>query len=220
MAQKVSHLFTAEDLERIKAAVQAAEGKTSGEIVPYLVDRSDEYEESEWRLGILLALLVLVGASAFHQLSELWLPLDVAILVLASASALLTGIMLGKFVPPVKRFFAGKALIDRRVNARAAEAFLAEEVFKTRERTGILIFISVLEHKVLVLGDSGINARVEKTEWQHLVDALTRSISRGNPTAALLDAIGEAGNLLARRDVRRRPDDTDELPDGLRIGTR
>jgi putative membrane protein len=220
MAQKVSHLFTAEDLERIKTAVQAAEGKTSGEIVPYLVDRSDEYEESEWRLGSLLALLVLGGASAFHQFSDLWLPLDVAILVLASASALLAGIALARFIPPVKRFFAGKALIDRRVNARAAEAFLAEEVFKTRERTGILLFVSVLEHKVLVLGDSGINAKVEKAEWQDLVDTLTRSIARGNPTAALLDAIGKAGNLLTRSDVRRRKDDKDELPDNLRIGTR
>jgi putative membrane protein len=220
MAQKVSHLFTAEDLARITAAVQAAEGKTSGEIVPYLVDRSDEYEESEWRLGSLLMLLVLVGASALHQFSNLWLPLDVAILVLASASALLTGIVLARFVPPVKRFFAGRALIDRRVNARAAEAFLAEEVFKTRERTGILIFVSVLEHKALVLGDSGINAAVDKSEWQDLVDSLTRSIGKGTPAAGLLEAIEKAGNLLAQAGVRRRKDDTDELPDNLRIGTR
>jgi putative membrane protein len=219
MTMKVSRLFTPEDLERIKASVQAAEGKTSGEIVPYMVDRSDDYEESEWRLGSLLTLLVLGGVWAFHHFSDSWLPLDVALLVLASASAFLAGILLAKYLPPVKRFFAGRALIDRRVNARAVEAFLAEEVFRTRDRTGILIFVSLLERRVLVLGDSGINAKVEKADWEGIVDLVTSSIARGNPAGALIDGIGKAGDLLARSDVRRRPDDTDELPDNLRIGT-
>jgi putative membrane protein len=219
MAQKVSHLFRAKDLERIREAVRSAEGKTSGEIVPYLVDRSDDYEESEWRLGSLLGLVVLAGALGIHQFSNLWLPIDVALLVLATATAFLAGMGLARFIPPVKRFFAGRTLIDRRVSARAAEAFLSEEVFRTRERTGILIFVSVLEHKVLVLGDAGINAKVEKADWQDLVDTVTRSIAAGDPTNALLQAIGQAGTLLARSDVRRRKDDRDELPDDLRIGT-
>jgi putative membrane protein len=219
MAQKVSHLFRAKDLERIREAVRSAEGKTSGEIVPYLVDRSDDYEESEWRLGSLLGLVVLAGALGIHQFSNLWLPVDVALLVLATATAFLAGMGLARFIPPVKRFFAGRTLIDRRVSARAAEAFLSEEVFRTRERTGILIFVSVLEHKVLVLGDAGINAKVEKADWQDLVDTVTRSIAAGDPTNALLQAIGQAGTLLARSDVRRRKDDRDELPDDLRIGT-
>jgi len=219
MAHKVSHLFSAKDLEKIRNAVKSAEGKTSGEIVPYLVDRSDEYEEAEWRLGSLLGLAVLAGALGYHQFSNLWLPIDVAVLVLATAAAFLLGMGLARFIGPVKRFFSGRALIERRVNARAAEAFLAEEVFRTRERTGILIFLSVLEHKVLVLGDAGINAKVEKAEWQDLVDTVTRSITAGDPTGALLKAIGQAGALLARSDVRRRKDDRDELPDDLRIGT-
>ncbi len=219
MAHKVSHLFTPQDLERIRAAVQGAEGKTSGEIIPYFVDRSDEYEESEWRLGSLLALLVLGAVSALHHYSDTWLPVDVAVLILAVAAALLAGILIARFVPPVRRFFAGKALIERRVNARAAEAFLAEEVFKTRERTGILIFVSVLEHRVLVLGDSGINARVDKADWQEIVETITRSIGKKKAVEALIEAIGMAGNLLERKGVRRRGDDTDELPDNLRIGT-
>jgi putative membrane protein len=77
----------------------------------------------------------------------------------------------------------------------------------------------VLEHKVLVLGDAGINAKVEKADWQDLVDTVTRSIAAGDPTNAWLQAIGQAGTLLARSDVRRRKDDRDELPDDLRIGT-
>jgi putative membrane protein len=220
MAHKVSHLFSPADLERIRAAVKAAEGGTSGEIVPYLVDASDDYEEAEWRSGCLIAVLVLIAAAAVHHFSDVWLPLDFAFLLLATGLSVLGGILLVKFAPPLKRLFAGKHLIDRRVSARAAQAFLSEEVFKTRERTGILIFVSVLEHKVLIIGDSGINAKVAKADWQEAVDALTNAIAHDKPTEGLIEAISRAGKLLERAGVTRRGDDTDELSDDLRVRER
>jgi putative membrane protein len=220
MAHKVSHLFQPGDFDKIRAAVEEAEKKTSGEIVPYLVDASDEYEEAEWRCGFLVAVLMLVGSAAFHHYSDIWLPLDFAYLMLATAISVLSGILFVKYVPPLKRLFAGRHLIDRRVAARASQAFLAEEVFKTRDRTGVLIFVSVLEHQVMVLGDAGINAKVEKKEWQDLVDSLTRAIARNQPAEGLLEAIRKTGLLLERAGVARRPDDTDELPDDLRIQER
>jgi putative membrane protein len=220
MAHKVSHLFTPKDLQDIRLAVQAAEKKTSGEIVPYLVDASDEYEEAEWRFGALLAVLVLGTSAAFHQFSDVWLPLDVAILVLLTGGAFLLGLGLVRAIPSLKRLFAGGALISKRVAARAAQAFLSEEVFKTRERTGILIFVSVLEHRVLVLGDSGINAKVREGQWSDVVGIVTRAIAHGTPAAGLIEAIGSAGELLLASGVERRPDDTDELSDNLRIQER
>lgn len=220
MAHKVSHLFSRADLDSIRGAVQSAERQTSGEIVPYLVDASDEYEEAEWRFGCLVVAVVLIAASAFHHYSDVWLPLDLAVLMLATGFSLLIGILLVKYVPFLKRLFAGKHLIDRRVSARAAQAFLSEEVFKTRERTGILIFVSILEHKVVVLGDAGINAKVNQSDWQAVVNTLTRAIATGKPTTGFIEAIGKAGDLLRREGVEHRSDDTDELPDNLRIRDR
>lgn len=220
MAHRVLHLFQPGDFDRIRAAVQEAEKKTSGEIVPYLVDASDEYEEAEWRFGVLIAVLVLGGSAAFHHYSDVWLPLDLAYLLLATAISVLSGILLVKYVPPLKRLFAGKQLIERRVSASASQAFLTEEVFKTRDRSGVLIFVSVLEHKVIVLGDAGINAKVEKKEWQDLVDSLAGAIARNEPVIGLLEAIRKTGLLLERAGVARRSDDSDELPDDLRIRER
>jgi putative membrane protein len=216
MRQSVSSLFSAADRERIAAAVHQAESKTSGEIVPYVVGRSDAYEEADWRCGALLGTATLAAFSIAYSYTSIWLPLSVAELVLAALLAGAFGVILPKFVPPLKRLFTGNHLMEQRVAQRAAEAFLSEEVFRTRERTGILVFLSILEHKVLVLGDSGINAKVKPEEWHDIVTRIVSGIGSGKPAEGLIDGILQCGVLLEQRGVAIRPEDTDELSDSLR----
>jgi putative membrane protein len=106
--------------------------------------------------------------------------------------------------------------MERRVHQRATEAFLSEEVFNTRDRTGILIFLSLLERKVLVLGDSGINARVQQSDWHDIVQRVVSGIRSGKPAEGLTDAIHQCGLLLQKHGIAIRPDDKDELSDSLR----
>ncbi len=216
MQQSVSSLFSPADRERIAAAVRKAESRTSGEIVPYVVGRSDSYEEAEWRCGALLGAATLAAFSIIYSYTSIWLPLSVAELVIAALLAGVVGVLLPKMIPPVKRLFAGEALMHTRVAQRAAEAFISEEVFKTRDRTGILIFLSMLEHKVLVLGDSGINAKVKPEDWNDIVNRIVLGIRSGKTAEGLLDGIEQCGILLQKHGVAIRPDDTDELPDSLR----
>jgi putative membrane protein len=216
MRQPSSSLFAPADQERIKAAVHQAEGKTSGEIVPYVVGQSDAYEEAEWRCGALLGTAALAAFSLIFSFTSIWLPLTIAEIVISVLVAGVLGVLLARFIPGVKRFFAGQQLMERRVAQRAAEAFVSEEVFNTKERTGILIFLSILEHQVLVLGDSGINAKVKQEEWEDVVKRIASGIRSGKPTEGLIDGIHQCGALLQKRGVVLRPDDKDELPDSLR----
>jgi putative membrane protein len=216
MQQTVSSLFSAADREHIAAAVREAESKTSGEIVPYVVGQSDSYEEAEWRCGALLGAATLAAFSIVYTYTSVWLPLNVAELVIAGLLMGGLGVILPKFVPPLKRVFAGNSLMERRVAQRAAEAFVGEEVFKTRDRTGILIFLSILEHKVLVLGDSGINVKVKPDEWHDVVRRIVAGIRSGKPAEGLIDGINQCGTLLQKHGVAIRQDDADELPDSLR----
>jgi putative membrane protein len=220
MQQPVSSLFSASDRDRIAAAVRQAESKTSGEIVPFVVGQSDTYEEAEWRCGALLGTATLAAFSVIYSYTSIWLPLSVAELVIAALLAGGAGVLLPKFIPPLKRLFAGDPQMERRAAQRAAEAFLSEEVFKTRDRTGILIFLSILEHKVLVLGDSGINAKVKPEEWNDVVKRIVKGIRSGKPAEGLIDGIGQCGALLQKHGVAIRPDDTDELSDSLRTNDR
>jgi putative membrane protein len=220
MASAVARLISEADRDRIRKAVAGSEQTTSGEIVPYIVERSDEYESAEWRGGALAGIIVATAFAALHELTTLWLPLNFAGLVIAAILAFVAGVLLVRFVPLLKRLLAGGREMDHRVSQRAAEAFIAEEVFKTRDRTGILLFVSLLEHRVLVVGDTGINARVEKREWDDVVATVIGGIHSGALADGLVRAIGLCGELLHRQGVKRRTDDTDELSDRLRISDR
>lgn len=214
--KSASTLFSQDDRSRIKAAVEAAEGKTSGEIVPYVVDRSDHYEDAEWRCAFLFGFVAFCSFVFVRSFTTVWVPLDLLESGLATLAAGALGMLLVKYVRPVKIFFAGRHHIDHRVAQRAAEAFISEEVFNTRDRTGILIFVSLLEHRVLVIGDTGINAKVEQSDWHDVVQRVLRGIKDGKFVEGLLDAILRCGVLLEKHGLQRRADDRDELPDSLR----
>jgi putative membrane protein len=220
MKSSVSRLFTEQDLARIKHAVEEAEKKTSGEIVPYVVEQSDDYERAAWRGASAAGAVAVLAFFAVREFTSLWLPFTLPVVLALVVTAFGVGLLLVHFIPSVKRLLAGKALLHRRVSQRAAEAFITEEVFDTRDRTGILLFVSLLERLVLVVGDAGINAHVQKGEWDGVVRSVVRGIGAGTPTAGLVEAIGKCGELLERRGVARKPDDTDELPDYLRMSDR
>jgi putative membrane protein len=220
MASTVAQLFSEADRTRIQAAVVEAEGKTSGEIVPYVVERSDGYEATEWRGGAICGGAVAIVFAVLHRLTDIWLPLNFAGLVAVSIVAFLAGMLLVRFIPALMRRLSGRELMAHHVARRAAEAFIAEEVFRTRERTGILLFVSLRERMVLVVGDAGINARVQKSDWENIVAMIVDGLKKGTPGDGMVRAIGACGALLEQQGVKRREDDTDELSDGLRMSDR
>ena len=105
----------------------------------------------------------------------------------------------------------------RTVRLQAYRAFVEEEVFATRDRTGILIFISVFEHRVEVLADKGINAVVADGVWSEVVSMIVRGIKDETLTDGLLAGIERCGQILHDHGVDIRTPDPNELPDDLRI---
>ncbi len=220
MKSALNNLFSPADLDRVEQAVRAAETQTSGEIIPYAVEASDGYEEAMWRGGMTFGGLALLTFVLIHNFSESWETFELMQIALGTLAATLAGGAAATYVDAIKRFFAGKELLERRVAQRSAEAFLAEEVFNTRDRTGILIFLSLLEHKVIVLGDSGINAMVQKSEWEGIVNTIVGGMREGKPADGLIEAIRQCGVLLHKQGVGIRADDKDELSNKLRTGNR
>lgn len=208
------------DLARIQTAVGVAERRTAGEIVPFVVGQSGDYDVAAWRaasVGALLAAAAALGvASVYSGWSLPWLysawAVEAATLVGGVAGALV-----GAYVPAVRRLLAGPALLAETVQRRAAQAFLDEEVFSTRDRTGILLFVSLFEHRIEVVGDSGINAKVEPAEWAETVALIRAGIVRGDLAGGLVAAVEQCGELLHRRGVAVHDDDSDELSDSVRL---
>ena len=218
MRSAAMRMFPPSDRDRIAEAVRQAESKTAGEIVPYVVHQSDHYEVAEWRAGFLLGGCAFLGMTVARSFESAWIPFDPVMIAALTLLASAIGMLAVRFVPALLRVCAGKHLIDRRVEARAAEAFISEEVFHTHGRTGILIYLSLLERRVLVVGDSGINAKVQTEDWHGIIHRVVEGIRRGKPADGLVDAILQCGTLLERHGVARGRGKTDELANDLRIG--
>jgi putative membrane protein len=209
--------FSPADLQEIEASVREAEMQSAGEIVPYAVSRSDHYETAAWKGATLGALAAVVSAGIVRYLGDAWGVPSSAWVMLPALLGGALGYIAAAAVRPIKLALTGAAKVEHRVRQRAAAAFLESEVFKTRGRTGVLIFLSVFERRVVVLADSGINARVGQHEWDAIVAGIVQGIRSGHPGKALARAVGRCGELLEKHRVARAADDTDELPDRLQM---
>lgn len=212
-------LFSDQDRQRITAAVESAEAHTAGEIVPYVALRSSAYEAVPWRGGVLgaltgLAVAVLVRFVAPSALA--WIVYDsTALLLMLGGGAL--GALAASALPVLTRWFAGADRMAEAVHRRAMQAFVEEEVFATRDRTGILLFVSLLEHRIEVLADAGIYEQVDGAVWDDVTARIRAGIESGQLADGLVDAIEMCGALLAEHGIDTRSDDADELPGHLRF---
>ena len=210
-------MFPQAEREKIAAAVREAEKVTAGEIVPYVVGQSDHYESAEWRAGVLFGFVAFVSMTILRNLTGDWSRFDPVGIGGATLGAGGIAMLAVRFIPSLKRLFAGRHTMTRRVEQRAAEAFITEEVFATHNRTGILIFLSMLERRVMVIGDAGIHSKVRQEDWHGIIDLVVQAIRAGKPADGLIEAIRRCGALLAAHGLTRGPGDSDELSDDLRI---
>lgn len=211
--------FDSIDHDKIESAVREAELNTSGEIVACLTERSDDYG-----LGVVRAIVMFVLLGVLIQLLIPLYPgwnLGWAYTNWGALSILLgfglAGGLLAYLSPPFLRLCAGKRLMARMVHLQAMRAFVEEEVFLTKARTGILLFVSVFERRIEVIGDEGINKQVDASEWEGVVERIRAGILAEDFSAGLVDAIGQCGKLLQEKGVSIRSDDVDELSNRLRI---
>lgn len=209
--------FSEEQKQQIKEAIKDLESHSSGEIVPYFTHNSDDYFEARWKSAVLLSVfgaLLLAIASYTWMLPFAVTPLEDAIFI---GVLMLIGFFIPVVIPAAVRFLLSEDTLHLRVMNRAMSIFLQEEVFKTRDRTGVLIYISELEHEVVVLADSGINAKVASEDWQNITQLVIDGIKDRQVDKGLINAINACKKLLLENGFTVRSDDTNELSDELRL---
>lgn len=209
--------FSEEDQNRIKAAVKQAEEKISGEIVPVFVEQSGFYTLAQYRGALISAVITFAGVILYDRLVPNWGVFDpiyfFSIVVLGG----IVGAALPQFIVPLKRFLVGQKHFDRATRAKAENAFLEEEVFATRHRTGIMLFISFFEREVIVMADRGISKVVDQKEWDKIVATVITAINNGKMVDGIEAAIKRCGEILLEKGFDITPDDVNELRDDLRI---
>lgn len=212
--------FTPDQLDRLQAAVAEAETRTSAEIVPCVVKRSDRYPEALARGAVWGVVLALVGWTLFDLLHTGigwgWLHSEWGVCLVVTVG-LLGGALLGGMVPAVRRALVGGARMDQMVHRRAMRAFVEEEVFNTKARTGVLLLISLDEHRVEVLADEGISSRVAPEAWGELTALIIQGIRSGDLPGALIEVFDRVAVLLGESGLPVASDDLNELDNHLRV---
>jgi putative membrane protein len=201
-------LLSDDEKNQIAQAVAHAEQNTAGELVVVLTARSDTY--AAWRAGLAGSLSVALMLEAYYVLHgwPAWvffiaqLPLALLLYVAFGSGALL-------------RLVVPKKALARLVEQRALAAFLEAGVTETRDRSGVLIFLSQAERRAVILADRGIHERVASDEWQKDIDDLIAAIRAGRPARGLLNAVERIGGILAESFPPREGDEN-ELPNAVR----
>jgi len=199
--------------DAIEQGVAAAEDGTSAEFVPVWADRSADYFWSRAAISLIL------GLFAFPLLDDIffWKALVVSKIVtalLALSFGIFFFFIFGVF-PKLLYFLLPRRYLLEHVSSAAGKAFLDEEVFTTRDRTGILIFASEFEKAVYVLADKGLDD-VDAEYWPKLGSAMALHMGKGQDEV-FHKVLEELGPLLKQKHPLDKARDLNELHDKLRI---
>jgi putative membrane protein len=224
--------FSPEELSAIEAAVREAELRTTGEIYCVVAEDSSDYGETPlaWGAGVALlapALLLLGGVHvSIPDLFSSWSASQVSEAIESSVRSALVGtiVLQGLLfvataalvaIPAVRRALTPRGLKRARVRRRAEEQFLAKNLHLTRQRTGVLIFVSLGERMAELIADEGIASHVDQHVWDRAVADLIDGMRRGRPAAGFTAAIAHCAEVLAQRFPPLPGDNPNELPDAV-----
>ncbi|MHC4547132.1 MAG: TPM domain-containing protein [Planctomycetota bacterium] len=223
--QRAGDMFDAGQRERISRAVAVAERGTAGEIVPVVATASGRYDRAEDLCGLTVALLALIavwlGFQEVRTEERGWAPslvpaVGLVTVLLVVAIGFVLGAALAGRLPLLRRAFLREREMREEVERAAAAAFQQFRVRRTAAATGIVLYVSLYERMVRVVGDDAIAAKLGRADWEGVRDRVLAGLREGQAAEGLVAGIEAAGELL-RRHFPVAADDEDELHNELRI---
>ena len=189
------------DLEIIQNAIGEAEKRTSGEIVVAILTKSDDYLHIDF---IIASIFSFIGIAIASYNRDLYFSPFAASIIFW-----LIGFLLIK-IPMVKSIFLTRNNKDAEVKQKAFQIFFEKGIHRTIGSTGILIFVSLLERKIEIIADKGINDKVENSFWDSHMENILFSIKKNNISTGIATAINEFTNVL-EKEFPIQVDDTNEI---------
>jgi len=226
MARPLPAMLTDADHSRVSAAVGAAEAHSAGEIVTILTDRSDGYTDVAlaWAAFAAFTALTLVSVAPdftlglydglFADWGHEWTPRG--IFTLAAAVGILTflAVLAIQLWQPLKFRLVPRRIKAARVRARAVTCFKVGAERRTHGRTGILIYLSMREHRAEIVADAAIASLVAPEVWGEAMAAMLAELKQGRIADGMIAAVDRVGVVLSEH-FPRHENDVNEVPDRL-----
>ena len=210
----------------VTEAVSKAEENTSGEIVTVLADRSDGYTDIAlwWAIGAAFTAMSLLAAFPEFYLDKIdwllggwsgdWTRGQFLTLVLAVGLAKFLGVLAIQLWQWLKFKLIPTPVTEIRVREEAIRHFKVGAERRTHGRTGVLLYLSMREHRAEIVADEPIAARVPAEVWGEAMVDMLAEVSRGRIAEGLAAGVRDVGLVLAEH-FPRDEDDQNELPDRL-----
>lgn len=210
----------------VTKAVAEAEAHTSGEIVTVLSDRSDGYTDVAllWAVAISFTAMALVTAfpEAFTEFADGALGRWSHVWTAGELLTLVTGIGLAAFLltwavqawQPLKFALIPRPVKLARVRDAAIRHFKVGAERRTHGRTGVLLYLSMREHRAEIVADEAIAAKVDAEVWGQAMADMLAEIRQDHIAEGLAAGVRDVGKVLAEH-FPRGTDDVNELPDRL-----
>jgi len=203
--------FLSEEAKRaLQLAIESIESGSAAEVVVVVPTQSGRYLHADLCGAIVcgwVGLGFLLLSPWSFSIGSIWL------------DPLVCGLLGGWVVsraPALRRWLTPPAWRREAVSRCAQATFVERRISETRDRSGVLVYISQLEREVVVLADSGIQRAVSSDDWQRLRAGLRRAVLAH-------DGLGAARELarfapVAQAALPRRADDQNELSDAVGVG--
>jgi putative membrane protein len=200
--------ITEQDRERISTEIRATEARTSGEIVCVLARSTCNATALPIFVSAVVALalpwlLLAFTAMPVHRILVLQITMFLALTILLC-------------LPRMRIMLVPRAARRAIAHRAALEQFAIRGIARKKDRTGVLIFVSLAERYARIIADQGIAARVPQSEWQSAVDALVAHMSGGRIADGFITAIDACGKVL-ETNFPRTGTSRDELPDRIHV---
>lgn len=214
------------DHVRVSAAVAAAEAHTAGEIVTVVADRSDGYSDVVLAWSAIVAFTALIVLALFPDCylwlvdslldnwAHQWTPREIFVVAAIVAIAKFLGMWLLQLWPPLKFWLVLAPIKTHRTLGRAVSLFKVGAERRTHGRTGVLIYLSMREHRAHILADEAIASKVPPETWGEAMAAMLTHIKDDRVADGMIAAVEKVGVVLAEH-FPRAEDDVNELPDRL-----
>lgn len=218
--------FSEDDHRLVTDAVARAERLSDGEIVTIVAEKSDAYHDVALHWAVLAMLLVPAALAALPQSfvddvsatflgwnAEITRALAMLLLVVALAAVFLV-VRLALAYMPLRMALTPASTKSRRVGRRALQLFRVAAEKKTHGRTGVLLYLSLTEHRAEIIADEAIHSRVEPEVWGEAMEALIERVREGKPGEGMALAVDRIGAVIATV-LPKSLDDPNQIQDRL-----
>ena len=219
--------MTEEQHAIVSNAVKEAELMTSGEIVPVITQSSDGYSDIALAYAIAIAFTAMSVMVAFPNLyTGLWDAIFTSgwshEWTIPQFGTLVVGFGLLKFAgswlilqwAPLRFFLIPGPVKSARVRHAAVRHFKVGAERRTHGRTGVLLYLSMLEHRAEIVADEPIAEKVRAEVWGEAMADMLAEIRKGCIAEGIAAGVRDVGKVLSEH-FPRTEDDVNELPDRL-----